>query len=457
MSSLITATILYSLGSSAIRGFALVLIIGVLVSMFSAIVVTRSIMRLVVRFDWARKPWMYGMRDDEFVAAGRGATRDPAECGDPCLTSSASAASSTRSRCSITIPGLFFILLTPFTNAGLQFTIDYTGGTVWEIKFEDPTVTPDQVEAVFAQQGLEAVAISTSNGFIQVKTEPIGLAPAPSPSASAVAVGEWQPGSVRVTVGQSRRPLRQPAPPRRRPVRPDRRVRRLAGGNTNLPTTGKMGEMVVALEAELGPIEEQASLTTIGPVVSSDLISQAIILIIVGSLGIMAWITYRFRDVKFGVAALIALLHDVIVVLGAFAIMGTFFHVQIDALFVTAMLTIIGFSVHDTIVVLDRVRENKARHAGEPFDQIVNHSILQTFGRSIMTSLTVVLTLLALLLFGGAAIQDFILALLIGIVSGTFSSIFVASPIVVDWNLWDDRRHGRIASTRAPRVRRSAS
>ena len=121
------------------------------------------------------------------------------------------------------------------------------------------------------------------------------------------------------------------------------------------------------------------------------------------------------------------------------------------------MLTIIGFSVHDTIVVFDRVRENKARHAGEPFDQIVNHSILQTFGRSIMTSLTVVLTLLALLLFGGSGDPDFVLALLIGIVSGTFSSIFVASPILVDWNLWDDRRHGRIASTRAPRVRRSAS
>ena len=112
-----------------------------------------------------------------------------------------------------------------------------------------------------------------------------------------------------------------------------------------------------------------------------------------------------------------------------FAILGTFFHVEIDALFVTAMLTVIGFSVHDTIVVFDRVRENKARHAGEPIDAIVNHSILQTFGRSIMTSLTVVLTLLALFLFGGSAISDFILALLIGIVSGTYSSIFVASPI----------------------------
>ncbi len=190
---------------------------------------------------------------------------------------------------------------------------------------------------------------------------------------------------------------------------------------------------------------------------SSDLIRQALILIVVGSLGIMAWITYRFRDVKFGVAALIALLHDVLVVIGAFAIFGTFFNVEIDALFVTAMLTIIGFSVHDTIVVFDRVRENKARHLGEPFDQIVNHSILQTFGRSIMTSLTVVLTLLALLLFGGSAIQDFILALLLGIVSGTYSSIFVASPILVDWHLWDDRRHGRLATTRAPRVRRPAS
>lgn len=213
----------------------------------------------------------------------------------------------------------------------------------------------------------------------------------------------------------------------------------------------------MALETGLGPIAEQRSLTTIGPVVSSDLVTQALVLIVVGSIGILSWITYRFRDVKFGFAALVALLHDVLVVLGAFAIAGTFFNVEVDALFVTAMLTIIGFSVHDTIVVFDRVRENKARHAGEPFDQIVNHSILQTFGRSVMTSLTVVLTLLALLLFGGAAIQDFILALLIGIISGTYSSIFVASPIVVDWHLWDDRRHGRLAASRAPRVRRSAS
>jgi preprotein translocase subunit SecF len=196
------------------------------------------------------------------------------------------------------------------------------------------------------------------------------------------------------------------------------------------------------MEAEFGPFQ-QASLTTVGPVVSADLIQQAVILIIIGSLGILTWITFRFRDVKFGVTALVALLHDVIVVVGIFAILGTFGRVQIDALFVTAMLTVIGFSVHDTIVVFDRIRENKARHAGEPFADIVNHSILQTLGRSILTSFTVVLTLLSLLLFGGPSIRYFVLALLIGIISGTYSSIFNASPLLVVWQEREDRRRGR--------------
>jgi preprotein translocase subunit SecF len=153
-----------------------------------------------------------------------------------------------------------------------------------------------------------------------------------------------------------------------------------------------------------------------------------------------------------GVTAIGALVHDVIVVVGTFAILGTIFGVQIDALFVTAMLTVIGFSVHDTIVVFDRIRENRIRHAGEPFAAIVNHSILQTFGRSINTSLTVVLTLTALLLFGGDAIRVFVLALLLGIVSGTYSSIFNASPILVDWHQWAERKRQReLAAARAIR------
>ena len=133
---------------------------------------------------------------------------------------------------------------------------------------------------------------------------------------------------------------------------------------------------------------------------------------------------------------------------------GRLFNFEIDTLFITAMLTIVGFSVHDTIVVFDRVRENRVRHSGEPFAEIVNHSILQTAGRSINTSLTVVFTLLALFLFGGAAIHSFVLALLIGIISGTYSSIFNASPLLVDWHLWDERRRARqLSRQRSPQAR----
>jgi len=388
----------------------------------------------------------------------------------------------------LTIPGLIFILISPFSDAGLQLTIDFTGGTRWEIKFANPAVTPAQVEAVFAENDLEAVAIRTGTGFIEIKTEPIGLQPEPvptvtpsaSPSGSAAPSGSPAPsasptptaspspagsptasGSPAASASTSASPSPSPtAAPSASPgasASPSASPSAGPVGNTRLPTDGKLGEMVKALELKLGPIESQASLTTIGAVVSSDLLRQALILIVVGSLAIVGWITYRFRDVKFGVTALISLGHDVIVVVGAFAILGTFFHVEIDALFVTAMLTVIGFSVHDTIVVFDRVRENKARHLGEPFDEIVNHSILQTFGRSITTSLTVVITLLALFLFGGSAISDFVLALLIGIVIGTYSSIFVASPLLVDWQAWDDRRHGRLPTARAPRPRRAVS
>ncbi len=366
----------------------------------------------------------------------------------------------------LTIPGLIFILISPFSDAGLQLTIDFTGGTRWEIKFEDPAVTPEQVEEVFAENGLDAVAIRTGTGFIEIKTEPIGLqvepvaTPSASPSGSAnpsASPGPSASASPAASPGASSSPAPSAAASASPGASASPSASPAAGpvGNTRLPTDGKLGEMVIALERDLGKIESQASLTTIGAVVSSDLLRQALILIVVGSLAIVGWITYRFRDVKFGVTALVSLAHDVVVVVGAFAILGTFLHVEIDALFVTAMLTVIGFSVHDTIVVFDRVRENKARHLGEPFDEIVNHSILQTFGRSITTSLTVVITLLALFLFGGAAISDFVLALLIGIVIGTYSSIFVASPLLVDWQAWEDRRHGRLASNRAPRPRRA--
>ena len=385
----------------------------------------------------------------------------------------------------VTVPGLFFILLTPLTGGkeGLQFTIDYTGGTTWQIRFADPNVSADAVATVFHQNGLQAIVVRQNDGFMDIKTESIGLlAPPPSPtpaptitpapSASPAAIGSpgasASTGPASASPGSSGSPAPSPSPSASASAGASASASAgasaspsaspsTATGNTQLPTDGKGGQMVAALQAAFGPIAEQASLTTIGPVVSADLINQALILILVGSLGILLWITYRFHDVKFGVTALVALVHDVIVVVGIFAMLGTIFRIEIDALFVTAMLTVIGFSVHDTIVVFDRIRENRARHAGEPFAEIVNHSILQTFARSIMTSFTVVLTLLSLYLFGGAAIRNFVLALLIGIISGTYSSIFNASPLLVVWHEWEDRRLGRAGSSRAPRTRRVVS
>lgn len=195
---------------------------------------------------------------------------------------------------------------------------------------------------------------------------------------------------------------------------------------------------------------DTVSVTTVGPIIGADLIRSSAILIIVGELFILGYLWVRF-GFRFGSAAIVALLHDVIVVVGGFAILGYFFGLEFDALFVTALLTVIGFSVHDTIVVFDRIRENRIRHAGEPFGAIVNHSILQTLGRSISTSLTVVVTLTALLLLGPSSIRTFTLALLIGVISGTYSSIFNASQILVAWYEWDARRRQQGTSRRQVR------
>jgi preprotein translocase subunit SecF len=200
------------------------------------------------------------------------------------------------------------------------------------------------------------------------------------------------------------------------------------------------------LDERFGPFEVRQQ-QTIGPLVSGELAFQALLLFLFGSIGILSWMTFRFGDLRMGMAAVAALVHDIIVVVGIFAVLGTFFRLQIDALFVTAMLTVIGFSVHDTIVVFDRVRENRIRHAGEPFSAIVNHSLLQTLGRSLNTSLTTVMVLTALLLFGADSIRSFVFAMVIGIISGTYSSIFNASALLVTWHEWSEERRKREFAT----------
>jgi preprotein translocase subunit SecF len=190
----------------------------------------------------------------------------------------------------------------------------------------------------------------------------------------------------------------------------------------------------------------ELSFDSIGPTVSSTIAAAAIASLLVVSAAIVLYIAFAFRNApqpvspwSFGFMAIVALLHDAFFVLGVFSILGHFFGIEVDSLFVTAILTVIGFSVHDTIVVFDRIRENLRRERGT-FETIVNHSILETIARSINTSLTVLLTLLALFLFGGESIHTFVLALLIGIASGTYSSIFTASPLLVTWHNYKLKR-----------------
>lgn len=200
------------------------------------------------------------------------------------------------------------------------------------------------------------------------------------------------------------------------------------------------------LKSNIGTFKQE-EYETIGPTIGAEITLNAVKAIALASILIVLYIAWSFRMVpkpvsswQFGICAIIALLHDVLVLLGVFSILGHFFGVEIDSLFVTALLTVIGFSVHDTIVVFDRIRENLRRVSGIPFAHLVNDSILQTLVRSLNTSLTAMLVLFTMLIFGGDTIKWFIVAMLIGIASGTYSSIFNASPLLVVWQEWKEKR-----------------
>ncbi len=192
---------------------------------------------------------------------------------------------------------------------------------------------------------------------------------------------------------------------------------------------------------------KEETFQTIGPTIGKETTINAFKTLVIASILIVLYITWSFRKIpkpasslKFGICAIIALIHDVLVVVGIFSILGHFWGIQVDSLFVTALLTVIGFSVHDTIVVFDRIRENLNRMGSSNFSHVVNESILQTLVRSLNTSLTVILVLIALLLFGGETIRWFVVALLIGVTSGTYSSIFNASPLLVLWHEWKTKK-----------------
>jgi preprotein translocase subunit SecF len=272
----------------------------------------------------------------------------------------------------IIVPGLISLILPPHLRLG----VDFTGGTLWEVQFQKPVSGKDVLQILAAHGYGDSLVQASNNNVILIRAKEI---------------------------------------------RPDQPIK---------------AQIANDLRSHFGPFTE-LSFQSVGPSVGTEIWQRSLTAVALASLGILLYLWWAFRHVPrpylYGLCAIIALLHDALVVVGIFSILGRFFRVEVDSLFVTALLTVIGFSVHDTIVVFDRVRENSIRHAGEPFPSIVNHSLLQTLGRSLSTSLTVIFTLSALVLFGGDSTRLFALALLIGVISGTYSSIFNASMLLVVW------------------------
>lgn len=290
----------------------------------------------------------------------------------------------------IIVPGLVFLAI-----GGLHPAIDFTGGSLLQLQFTSGSAPqPAPVAQVLTRLGLAGSTVQ-------------------SVGANSVAIQAQQ-----------------------------------------MDTTTK-DKVVEALSAQFGAATV-SQFQSVGPSLGSEVAQRAGEAVALAAVAIALYITYAFRRVmnalRFGIAAVVAMIHDVCVVVGVEAILGHFLGWQADSLFLTALLTVIGFSVHDTIVVFDRIRENELIYKRVPFETIVNHSVVQTLDRSINTSLTVLLTLFALALFGGVTTRHFVLILLVGMASGTYSSIFNAAAILVvwqnrEWRTWFRRRPAATAAS----------
>jgi len=278
----------------------------------------------------------------------------------------------------VIIPGIIFMIIN-WVNEGrpLPLGIDFTGGSLLEVQFTGTRPSPAQVQEAFSN---------------------------------------YAPGSD---------PVIQPLGTDSYAIR------------SRTIDDATKGQIVTELQNLSGAAVNTLAFSSVSAAIGAEVARAAGIAILMAATAILLYIWYAFRGVehafRYGTAAIMAMLHDVLVVLGFEAMLAYFLGWEADALFLTALLTVIGFSVHDTIVVFDRIRENSHIYRRLPYETLVNHSIVQTLDRSINTQLTVMFTLFALVLFGGDSIRHFVIILLVGIFSGTYSSIFNASPILVVW------------------------
>jgi preprotein translocase subunit SecF len=304
----------------------------------------------------------------------------------------------------VLVPGIISLIVPPSLKPGIEFT----GGTTFTVRFAQ-SVHQDALRSALSDLGHpEAVVQRTGENKFLVRTrELVGAAAAPE-------------------VG--------PAPPSERDTIEAGLQQRFGDF---LDNEGKVSNRFIDFYIVSGTVSEEIG-------------RNAGIAVIFASVAILLYISWAFRAVPkpflFGTAAIVALLHDVVLVLGTFSIFGKVFGMEINTMFLTGLLTVMGFSVHDTIVVFDRIRENLKILRRERLESLINKSVNQTLSRTILTSGLTFLTVMALFLFGGEVLHGFSFALVIGIIIGTYSSIFIASPILVGWQDYIERRKRRRGS-----------
>ncbi len=367
-----------------VKGFALTLFIGVALSMFSAIMCTRVFLRAMVSSRMMGGLGAYGVSMPSTAAQGSTGSSDVAG-NQPGPSKSPGAIDFVRRRmwyflisAVIIVPGIISLAI-----FHLKPGVDFQSGTSMTLHFSG-TVEQDRLRQVLAEQGYREVTIQrTQEGDFLLRTEFI--------------------------------------------------------------TPDQQEKLISSLEQSLGSQVTVSDSYKVDPIVAGETGRNAVIAVIAAAVFILLYIAWAFRKMpkplRWGTCAVIALIHDVLLILGVFSFLGWVAGVEIDALFITGMLTVVGYSVHDTIVVFDRIRENTRRGISRDFEVTVNASIMQTLSRSLNTALTVLFVAVALFLFGGITIRYFILVLLIGIITGTYSSIFNASQLLV---VWDTHKWGRL-------------
>jgi SecD/SecF fusion protein len=375
ISTLITCAILAFFGTDVIRGFAITLAIGVIVSFFTAITITRSLFAWVLSWRIGRDPRLYTEIHEEFVEHPPRGNFDIVKNRNWFFLGSLA----------VIIPGILAIIFWGF-NLG----IDFRGGNVVNVGLAQPA-TQAEVSTVVNSVASDLRPVVQAQGTSSSGSSEFAISTLPSDTERLLQIDDALNAKFKIATDPK----------------------------THQP---------------------DVSFQQVGPTIAASLVTGAIIMIIVSAAAIAIYLAFAFRRQRaispwrFSACAFFKLLHDVFVLAGIWAILGHFTDLgQVDSLFVTAVLTSVAFSIHDTIVVFDRVRENLRFGPRLTFDQVINLSTVQTMTRSLNTSLTVVFVLLSLVIFGGDSIRGFVLALLIGIVSGTYSSIFNASTLLVAW------------------------